>query len=37
MATFCEEEDPVLVDGLLVAVDGEDRAVFELRAGMAND
>ena len=37
MATFCEEEDPVLVDGLLVAVDDEDRAVFELRAGMAND
>ena len=27
----------MLVDGLLVAVDDEDRAVFELRAGMAND
>ena len=37
MATFCEEEDPVLVEGLLVAVDDEDRAAFVLRAGMAND
>ena len=36
MATFCEEEDPVLVDGLL-AGDDEDRDVFVLRAGMAND
>ena len=37
MATFCEEDDPLLVDGLPVAVDDDDEAVFVLRAGMAND
>ena len=36
MATFCED-DPLLVDGFPVAADDDDKAVFALRAGMAND
>ena len=36
MATFCDEDDPPLVDGLPASADDAD-AVFVLRAGIAND
>jgi len=36
MATFCEEVDPLPVDGLLVPADDDDEEAV-LRAGMAND
>ena len=36
MATFCEEEDPLVVAGLPVTADDDDTE-FVLRAGMAND
>jgi len=35
MATFCEEVDPLPVDGLLAPAEDDEEAV--LRAGMAND
>lgn len=35
MATFCEEVEPLPVDGLLVPADDDEEPV--LRAGMAND
>lgn len=38
MATFCEEDDPLAPDGLLVpADDADDDEDAVLRAGMAND
>lgn len=37
MATFCEEDDPLPDDGLLVPADDDDNEEAVLRAGMAND